>query len=115
MPSADTSGPPPDAAGRLEPAALPRADQVVDAVGLFCPLPIVRTADRVRRMEPGGVLELRADDRVTLVDLPNWCRAGGHTYLGWAPDGAELRLFLRVGAGRAHEARAGGAATRKER
>ena len=79
---------------------LPRADQIVDAVGLFCPIPIVRTAERARRMGVGGILELRADDPVTLVDLPNWCRGMGHRYVGWAPEGTELRLFLQVGEGR---------------
>ena len=88
------------AVGRLAEAEVPEADQVLDAVGLFCPIPIVRTAALVRRMEPGRVLEVRADDPVTLVDMPNWCRGARHDYLGWTPDGTELRLFVEVGPGR---------------
>jgi TusA-related sulfurtransferase len=85
-----------DDGGRLAADVLPRPDAVVDATGLFCPLPIVRTAERVRGMRPGAVLELRADDPVTRVDLPNWCRGHGHRFLGWTADGRELRLFLAV-------------------
>jgi len=85
-----------EAKGRLAPGDLPRADQVLDAVGLFCPLPIMRTAERVRRMNPPQVLEVRADDPVTLIDLPNWCAGFGHQYIGWTREGEELRLFLQV-------------------
>lgn len=99
IPSDRPASPRNESPGRLEPADRPRPDQVVDAVGLFCPLPIARTADRVGRMQPGEVLELRADDPLTLVDLPNWCRGRGHAYLGWESEGAELRLFLQVGCG----------------
>jgi TusA-related sulfurtransferase len=79
----------------------PRPDRVLDVVGLYCPVPIIRTADEVRRMESGQVLEVVADDPVTLVDLPNWCGGTGHEYLGWTRgEGKELRLFLRVEVGR---------------
>ena len=81
---------------RLAADALPWPDAVVDATGLRCPLPIVRTAARVRSLASGAVLELRADDPVTRVDLPNWCRGQGHRFLGWTQDGRDLRLFLAV-------------------
>ena len=83
--------------GPLAATELPRSDAVVDAIGLFCPIPIVRTAERARALAPGAVLELRADDPVTRVDLPNWCRGQGHRFLGWTTDGGELRLFLAIG------------------
>ncbi|MGD8375602.1 MAG: sulfurtransferase TusA family protein [Acidobacteriota bacterium] len=86
---------------------IPAAEVVVDAVGMFCPIPIVRTADRVRSLSRGAILELRADDRVALIDLPNWCRAWGHRYLGWVADGGELRLFVEVGPGRNPRRQAG--------
>ena len=86
-----------EAPERIDAPEAPRADEVLDVVGLLCPVPIVRTAARVRRMDAGRVLEVRADDPVTRVDLPNWCRGAGHRFLGWCPaDGGELRLFLEV-------------------
>jgi len=93
--------------GRLAADAAPGAAAVIDAVGLFCPVPILRTAASVRRMHQGEVAELRVDDPVALVDLPNWCAAMGHEYLGWVAEPPELRLFLRVGPGRLPRTREG--------
>jgi tRNA 2-thiouridine synthesizing protein A len=90
--------------GRLAAGALPSSDAVVDAIGLLCPLPIVRAAERARGLAPGAVLELRADDPVTRVDLPNWCRGQGHRFLGWTLDGRELRLFFAIGRSAAERA-----------
>ena len=84
-------------AGYLSAKHTPQPDAVVDAVGLFCPVPIIRTTARVRRMLPGQILEVRADDPVTLVDLPNWCRGAGHGFLGWDRSEDNLRLFIEVG------------------
>ena len=98
------TGVPKDAPDRLDSGDVPGTDAIVDAVGLFCPIPIVRTAARARGLTPGQVLELRADDPVTLVDLPNWCLGAGHRYLGWTDEGSELRLFLEVGRSRGRRA-----------
>jgi tRNA 2-thiouridine synthesizing protein A len=70
-------------------------DERLDTVGFFCPIPIIKTAARVRAMELGKVLEVISDDRVILVDLPNWCRGTGQEYLGHLEDSGELHLFLR--------------------
>ena len=77
-----------------------QADEVLDTVGLYCPLPIIKTAERIRRMESGRVLEVVSDDRVILIDMPAWCRSTGHEYLGHAQQGTEYRLFVRKSAGR---------------
>lgn len=72
-------------------------DAVLDTVGLFCPVPIIRTSERIRRMGAGEVLEVLSDDRVILIDLPAWCRSTGHAYLGSRRDGSEYHLFVRKG------------------
>ena len=77
-----------------------QADEVIDTVGLYCPVPIIRTAERIKTMRPGRTLEILSDDRVVLIDLPAWCRSTGHDYLGHTRDGGEYRLFVRkTGAG----------------
>jgi len=70
-------------------------DEVLDTVGLFCPVPILRTSERIRRMPSGGILEIRSDDRVILIDLPAWCRSHGHDYLGSRQAAGAWRLFVR--------------------
>jgi len=54
----------------------------IDTRGLYCPVPILRTRDRLRSLEPGAVLEVWADDPAILVDMPAFCRSHGHEYLG---------------------------------
>jgi tRNA 2-thiouridine synthesizing protein A len=88
-----------------------RADRVLDTVGLFCPVPIIRTAETVRGMAGGEVLEILSDDRVILIDMPAWCRSTGNIYLGARQEGEELHLFVRKAAGD----RCGGDGMRRER
>lgn len=81
----------------LQPGGLPAVHRALDVVGLFCPLPIIRTAAEIRRLEPGQVLEVLADDPVALVDMPNWCLSSGHGFLGWtAGEGCTLRFFIEA-------------------
>ena len=78
----------------------PGADRVIDTVGLYCPIPIVRTGEAIRGMRRGEHLEILSDDRVILIDLPAWCRAHGHDYEGAREEEGVLRLRVRK-AGRA--------------
>lgn len=47
---------------------------VVDSVGHACPQPVIDLANAVATIEPGEVVELRADDPTADVDVPVWCR-----------------------------------------
>ena len=55
--------------------------ETIDARGLLCPLPVIRTQDKIRRLAPGTVLEVLATDAGTLQDIPAWCRVHGHELL----------------------------------
>ena len=55
--------------------------ETIDARGLLCPLPVIRTQDTIRRLAPGTVLEVLATDVGTLQDIPAWCRVHGHELL----------------------------------
>ncbi len=50
----------------------------LDARGLLCPLPVIRTQDRVRSLPAGTLLEVLATDPGTMHDIPAWCRVHGH-------------------------------------
>jgi tRNA 2-thiouridine synthesizing protein A len=73
----------------------PRADAVLDTVGFYCPVPVIKTAAKIREMAPGQVLEVLSDDRVILLDMPAWCRSAGHEYVGHVEDDGEIHLFIR--------------------
>ena len=74
---------------------LPRPDRVLDTVGTFCPIPVIRTGRAVAEMQADQVLELVADDRGVLVDIPDWCTGHGHVYLGHRREGPVYHLFVR--------------------
>jgi TusA-related sulfurtransferase len=59
------------------------ANDTLDATGTLCPIPIIWTADRIKRLNVGDVLEVLATDEAILDDLPAWCRATGHEFLGF--------------------------------
>ncbi len=69
----------------------------LDARGLLCPMPVIRTEERVGKLAPGDVLEVHASDPGALHDIPAWCRVNGHTVLDTAEDGDELMVTLQVG------------------
>jgi len=75
-------------------------EERVDTRGLYCPVPILRTRDRLKKMASGGVVVVLSDDPVILRDLPDYCRSHGHTFLGHeeGPPGV-YRLRLRKGGG----------------
>ncbi len=79
---------------RKESASAP-ADEVLDTVGLYCPIPIIRTAEKMKGLDGGTVLEVISDDRVILIDMPAWCRSTGNSFLGSRRDGDEFRLLVR--------------------
>ena len=54
-------------------------DEELDAVGLLCPLPVLKAAKRLRSMAPGQVLRLTADDPAAVVDVPHYCHESGNT------------------------------------
>jgi TusA-related sulfurtransferase len=81
----------------------PRAESVVpdrtlDTIGLFCPVPIIKTAQAMKEMAPGQVLLLVSDDRGVLVDLPAWCRMAKAELLSLVEDGAIVRGLVRKAA-----------------
>ena len=39
-----------------------QADDTLDCMGLYCPMPIVKTAQKIKQLQKGQVLEIVADD-----------------------------------------------------
>ena len=72
-----------------------KADDTLDCLGLYCPLPIVQTAERIKQIEVGQVLEVVSDDRGIEKDMPAWCEATGHEFLGLEVSDGEYRVYVR--------------------
>jgi TusA-related sulfurtransferase len=74
-----------------------KPDLVYDARGLLCPIPIIRTSERIREMTTGEVIEVISDDPGIQVDMPAWCQSAGHKLLDLVRDGSDYRSFVRKG------------------
>jgi len=72
-----------------------KADDVIDCVGLACPMPILKTSTKIKAMQPGQVLEVQADDDGIEQDMPAWCKLTGNEYLGQLKENGEYRVFVR--------------------
>ena len=70
-------------------------DRCVDAKGLSCPMPIVRTKKMMDELQPGQVLELLATDKGSLADIQSWAKSTGHQYLGTKEENGVLKHYLR--------------------
>jgi TusA-related sulfurtransferase len=58
-------------------------------------MPIVQTAERIKKMKSGQVLEVLSDDRGIERDMPAWCQATGHEFVGLEKNGSEYRVYVR--------------------
>jgi len=69
----------------------------LDARGLLCPMPVIRTQTAVTGLAPGDTLIVLATDPGTLHDIPAWCRVHGHDIVATTRDGLEIAITIRIG------------------
>ncbi len=78
----------------------PDGDQAIqhmlDVKGLLCPLPVIRTQDRIRTLQTGDLLLVLATDPGTMHDIPSWCRIHGHDLVASVRDGRLCSFTIRV-------------------
>lgn len=72
-----------------------KADVQLDAKGLACPMPIVRTKKAMNELTEGQVLEVLATDKGSKADLAAWSKTVGHQYIGTTEDGDLLIHYIR--------------------
>ncbi len=72
-----------------------KADVVLDAYGLICPMPIAKTCQAFKEMKVGQVLEVIADDEGIVTDMPNWCSTTGNEFIGIVQEDDEYHAFVR--------------------
>jgi len=69
---------------------------ILDASNLLCPMPVIRTQDRVKALNTGDILEVRCTDPGALNDIPAWCRIRGHEVMATNEDAEGAVVILRV-------------------
>lgn len=68
-------------------------DEELDALGLLCPLPVLKARKRLKGMAAGQTLRILADDPAAVIDVPHFCAENGHRLLAQSEDGTAL-VFL---------------------
>ena len=53
----------------------------LDAIGLLCPLPVLKARKRLKAMETGDILQLLANDPAAIIDVPHYCNESGNILL----------------------------------
>ncbi len=72
-----------------------QVDRTLDCLGLFCPMPIVKTREAVKSMAVGQVLEMVSDDPASDADMKSWARRTGNELVAVTKDGSVYRFLVR--------------------
>jgi tRNA 2-thiouridine synthesizing protein A len=67
----------------------------LDLKGLSCPLPILKTAQALRPLPSGSLVEVLATDPGSVSDFIAWCRSTGHDLVERTEEGAVFRFLIR--------------------
>lgn len=62
-------------------AAEPDGAPLLDALGLRCPLPVLKLRKRLQPLAAGDRLRILADDPAALIDIPHFCAEQGHVLI----------------------------------
>lgn len=68
----------------------------LDAKRLLCPMPVIRTQDKIKTLNAGDVLEVVCTDPGALQDVPAWCRINGHKVVETKTTDDEVFIIIEV-------------------
>ncbi|QHW29575.1 sulfurtransferase TusA family protein [Paenibacillus rhizovicinus] len=71
------------------------SDKVLDAKGMACPLPIVRTKKSIDGLQSGQVLEVHATDKGAKNDLAAWAKSTGHELLSATEENGVYKFWIK--------------------
>ncbi|HEY7451011.1 MAG TPA: sulfurtransferase TusA family protein [Candidatus Limnocylindria bacterium] len=71
------------------------AQETVDARGLSCPMPIVKTATLFRGLSAGTLVEVLATDPGSVKDFEAWTRSTGNELVEFGQEGSVYRFLIR--------------------
>jgi len=70
--------------------------ETLDCKGLSCPMPMMKLAKAMKKLNSGEVLEMLGTDPGTKSDMPNWCEKTGNTLLEQTElDGGVTRMLIQ--------------------
>ncbi|MGQ7300111.1 sulfurtransferase TusA family protein [Marinobacter nauticus] len=73
------------------------ADRTLDASGLRCPMPLLKTKLELNSMTHGEELVVVATDTGSLRDIPAWLALSAHTLVSQSESNGEYRFVIKCG------------------
>jgi len=73
------------------------ATKLLDAKGLACPMPIVKTKKALAELEAGQVLEIHTTDQGAKNDLTAWAKSGGYELVKHEEENGVLKFWIKKG------------------
>ena len=68
----------------------------LDTRGLLCPMPVIKTQNKIKTMESGETLLVIATDPGVKQDIPTWCRINGHEVLEVSEKQLDILISIKV-------------------
>ena len=72
------------------------SEHQLDARSMLCPMPVIRTQQKVEQLQRGDTLSIVCTDPGALHDIPAWCRVNGHEVVDLHQDDEEIIITIRV-------------------
>lgn len=69
--------------------------KVLDAKGLACPMPIVRTRKEMKELEAGQVLEVHTTDKGSIADISAWAASTGNELIKQEESNGIFKFWIK--------------------
>lgn len=70
-------------------------DVELDTLGMQCPVPIVKTAKKMKELTSGQVLKIISDDDGFKADIVAWCESTGNQFLALEEEGGKIIGYVK--------------------
>jgi tRNA 2-thiouridine synthesizing protein A len=72
------------------------AHHTLEARNTLCPMPVIKTQNKIAELQPGDTLEVTCTDPGALNDIPAWCRINGHIVKETRENDDEVVIIIQV-------------------
>lgn len=68
----------------------------LDARRMLCPMPVIKTQNKVNELTDGDILAVTCTDPGALNDIPAWARLNGHEIIETQEQDGEIIITVKV-------------------
>lgn len=69
---------------------------LLDARNLLCPMPVIKTQNKIKELQAGDILDVVCTDPGALADIPAWCRINKHQVLSSEQNAREISIRILI-------------------